>query len=206
LIGVLTLYSVDADAFNEDHRRILEVVGRQVAHTVRQALTFERYRATDLRDTETGLPNVRHLERMFAAASTNVQPEDKVSVIFVTIRQEIGRHGNDVHTLNDRTIERVTCGIRKALRGGDLLFRYDGNELAVLLSQTDAETASLVAERTRLALVSELSKGPVDAWPVGVSLGVATAPADGVSVEELIKAARNRERPIASGPSHSAIH
>ncbi len=206
LIGVLTLYSVDSDAFNEDHKRILEVVGRQVAHTVRQALTFERYRATDLRDTATGLPNVRHLERMFAAASTNVQPEDKVSVIFVTIRQEIGRHGNDVHTLNDRTIERVTCGIRKALRVGDLLFRYDGNELAVLLSQTDAETASLVAERTRLALVSELSKGPVDAWPIRVSLGVATAPADGVSVEELVKAARSRERPIVSGPSHSAIH
>ena len=198
LIGVLTLYSVDSDAFNEDHKRILEVVGRQVAHTVRQALTFERYRATDLRDTATGLPNIRHLERMFAAASTNVQPEDKVSVIFVTIRQDSARQGNDVHAINDRTIERVTCGIRKALRVGDLLFRYDGNELAVLLSQTDAETASLIAERTRLALAAELSLAR-DAWPVRVSLGVATAPADGVSVEELIKAARSRECPLVSG-------
>ena len=97
LIGVLTLFSVDVDAFNEDHKRILEIVGRQVSQSVRHALTFERYRATDLRDTATGLPNVRHLERMFAAASANVQPEDKVSVIFVTVRQGGIRHGNGVH-------------------------------------------------------------------------------------------------------------
>ena len=158
LIGVLTFYSVDTDAFNEDHKRILEIVGRQVSQTVRHALTFERYRATDFRDIATGLPNVRHLERMFAAASANVQPEDKVSVIFVTIRQGKHRHGNSVQLVNDRTIESVASGIRKALRGGDLLFRYDGNELAILLSQTDADTASLVADRTRLALATELSE------------------------------------------------
>ena len=205
LIGVLTLYSVDPDAFNEDHQRILEVVGRQVSHTVRQALTFERYRATDLRDTATGLPNIRQLERMFAAASTNVQPEDKVSVIFVTIRQGAVRHGNSMGPVSDRAIEAVASGIRKALRVGDLLFRYDANELAVLLSQTDAETATLVAERTRLALATELSER-TEIWPVSVTLGVATAPADGVSVDDLVTTARGRERPLMSGSSPSAIH
>jgi diguanylate cyclase (GGDEF)-like protein len=143
---------------------------------------------------------------MYEAASTNVQPEDRVSVIFVTIRQDAIRHGSDSHAINDRTIEAVTCGIRKALRVGDLLFRYDGHELAVLLSQTDAETAALVADRTRLALAAELSQAPLDAWQVRVTLGVATAPADGVSVDDLIKAARSRERPLVNVQSHSAIH
>ena len=138
--------------------------------------------------------------------STNVQPEDKVSVIFVTIRQGGTRHGNNIQLVSDRTIETVASGIRKALRGGDLLFRYDANELAVLLSQTDADTASLVADRTRLALATELSDGSSDAWPISVTLGVATAPADGVSVDELVGAARGRERPLMSGASPSAIH
>jgi diguanylate cyclase (GGDEF)-like protein/putative nucleotidyltransferase with HDIG domain len=206
LIGVLTLYSVDLDAFNEDHKRILEIVGRQVSHTVRHALAFERHRATDLRDTATGLLNVRHLERMFVAASSNVQPEDKVSVIFVTIRQGGIRHGNGVQPVNDHTIEAVASGIRKALRVGDLLFRYDANELAILLSHTDAETASLVADRTRLALATELSERHSDAWPISVTIGVATAPADGVSLDDLVKTARGRERPLMSGSSPSAIH
>jgi diguanylate cyclase (GGDEF)-like protein len=206
LIGVLTLFSVDVDAFNEDHRRILEIVGRQVSQSVRHALTFERYRATDLRDTATGLPNVRHLERMFAAASANVQPEDKVSVIFVTVGWGGIRHANGVPAINDETIEAVAGAIRKALRVGDLLFRYASTELAVLLSQTDAETASVVAERARVALATELSERPSDAWPISVTIGVATAPADGLSVDDLVKAARGREGPLTSGSSPSAIH
>jgi transcriptional regulator with GAF, ATPase, and Fis domain len=63
LVGVLSLYSVDADAFNEEHKRLLEVIGGQVSHSVRHALRFEQHRATDLRDAGTGLPNIRHLER-----------------------------------------------------------------------------------------------------------------------------------------------
>jgi diguanylate cyclase (GGDEF)-like protein/putative nucleotidyltransferase with HDIG domain len=205
LTGVLTLYSVDSDAFNDNHKRILEIVGRQVSQTVRQALTFQLYRITNLRDTATGLPNVRHLERLFAATSKNVQPEDKVSVIFVTIRAMVRGHGSGFAPVSDRTIETVASGIRKALRVGDLLFRYDANELAILLSQTDSDTANLVADRTRLTLVTELS-GASEPWPVTVSLGVATAPADGVSVDELVKSARGREKPLMGGSSVSSIH
>ena len=108
--------------------------------------------------------------------------------------------------MNDQTIEVVASGIRKAFRVGDLLFRYDGNELAILLSQTDAETASVVAERTRLALATELSEHHSDAWPISVTIGVATTPADGLSVDDLVNTARARERPLIGGSSPSAIH
>jgi diguanylate cyclase (GGDEF)-like protein len=202
---VLTLYSVELDAFNEDHKRILEIVGRQVSHTVRHALKYEQYRANDLRDTATGLPNVRHLERMFAAARTNTEPEDKVSVIFVTIRQ-VGMWSVTGAQASDRVVEASASGIRKALRVGDLLFRYNAHELAVLLSQTDAETASLVAERTRLTLLSELSGQHSEGGGVNVLLGVATAPTDGVSVDSLVEAARGRARPLVAGSAPPAIH
>src|SRR6185503_5712763 len=33
LIGVLSLYSELADGFTEDHRRVIEVVARQISHT-----------------------------------------------------------------------------------------------------------------------------------------------------------------------------
>ena len=61
------------------------MVGRQVSVTVKHALHFERHKATDLRDRATGLPNVRHLERL-TIASSNFLPEDKVSVVFVTAK------------------------------------------------------------------------------------------------------------------------
>src|SRR5207244_10985695 len=33
LVGVLTLYSVTVDGFNEDHRRMVEIVAREIGHT-----------------------------------------------------------------------------------------------------------------------------------------------------------------------------
>ena len=203
LIGVLSLYSVDVDAFNDEHKRILEMVGGQVSHTVRQALSFEQQRANDLRDTATGLPNVRHLERMFAA-SAHSHPEDNVSVIFVTVRHGMSRHDNAAE-INDRTIEAVASGLRKGLRVGDLLFRYNGNELAILLSQTDALTASLVAERTRVALAGHLASIH-ESLPVSIWLGVATAPADGISVNDLVLAARGRGNVLSAGPQLPSVH
>ena len=95
---------------------------------------------------------------------------------------------------------------RKALRVGDLLFRYDGHELAILLSQTDADTASLwpiepgSRWRRNSPSVTQMYR------PINVTIGVATAPADGVSVDDLVKTARARERPLIGGSSPSAIH
>ena len=129
-----------------------------------------------------------------------------MSVIFVTIRQGGMRHGNGIATVSDRAVEKVASGIRKALRVGDLLFRYGANELAILLSQTDADTANLIAERTRLTLATEMSDRSSDAWPISITLGVATAPTDGVSVDDLVRIARGREHPLVCSASPSAIH
>jgi diguanylate cyclase (GGDEF)-like protein len=203
----LSLYSVEADAFNEEHKRLLEVVGAQVSHAVRHALRFEQHRATDLRDTGTGLPNIHHLERMFAANAT-FHPEDYVSVIFVTVRHGRTGHAEQVLEVSDRTIEAVASGLRKGLRVGDLLFRYNANELAILLSQTDATTANLVAERTRIALAAHLSSIHQDTWPVRIWLGVATAPTDGTSINDLVLTARSRENALAaaSGSQTPLVH
>lgn len=42
LVGVLTLYSRSIDGFTEDHRRIVEVIAKQVAHTFSGVLDFDR--------------------------------------------------------------------------------------------------------------------------------------------------------------------
>lgn len=204
LIGVLTLYSVDVDAFREEHRRLLEVVGRQVSVTVKHALHFEKHKATDLRDRATGLPNVRHFERLLTIASANILPEDKVSVVFVTAKV-IAPRSNPTH-VPDAAIEIVAAAIRRALRGGDLLFRYAGNELVVLLNQTDADTAKLVAERIRATTASAFSENVNSFGAIGLAIGIATAPTDGLSVGDLVEAARRRERPLPGGKSPNAVH
>jgi GAF domain-containing protein len=41
LIGVLSLYSIEHDGFNDDHKRVIELVARQIAHVFKSAPEFE---------------------------------------------------------------------------------------------------------------------------------------------------------------------
>lgn len=202
LVGVLSLYSVDPEAFNENHKRVLEVAGRQISQTVANAISFEQHRNSDLRDRSTGLPNARLFERMFAAATANIFPDDKVSVVFVSIAGS-GSRSPAVSSATDSLIESVAGAVRRALRGGDLLFRYAPSELVVLLTQTDASTAEHIADRIRANLI-EWSKTVQGEHGVGIKIGVATGPGDGLSVHNLVDRARERE--AASGNSSSSIH
>ena len=62
LVGVLTVYSTDRDAFSEEHRRIVEVIARQVSETVQDTVNL-RPDERDLHDRVSGLPNRQYLER-----------------------------------------------------------------------------------------------------------------------------------------------
>src|SRR4051812_16864859 len=64
LIGVLSLYSTQVNGFNDDHRRAIEALARQVAHIVKHATEFD---STSRRDALTGLPNLQQLEQFVDA-------------------------------------------------------------------------------------------------------------------------------------------
>ena len=53
LVGVLSLYADLPDAFSDDHRRVIEVIARQIAHTFKRAADME---TSDRLDPVTGLP------------------------------------------------------------------------------------------------------------------------------------------------------
>jgi diguanylate cyclase (GGDEF)-like protein/putative nucleotidyltransferase with HDIG domain len=202
LIGVLTLYSAQPQAFTEDHRRILELVGRQVSQTVQNALSIERHRAQQ-RDGSTGISNVQRIDQLTSVENWHSRPADKLSVVFITVesfRPVVATFGLAAAEV---ALETIGESIKRALRSGDLLFRYGENEFVVLLTQTDADTARMVSERISSGLTEVLSDSKSPASRLTVALGVATASAAGLSVDGLIQSARGRERPLTPP---SAIH
>jgi len=195
LIGVLTVYSTHRDAFTEDHRRIVEVVARQVSQTVRRAVDYKREHVEQLRDQFTGLPNRQHLER-FIVSELSSAGGLPCSVVLVDTR-------------NGRTIRpaqyssaNVAGAIRTALRGADLLFMYDVDHYVALLTQTDANTADAIARR----IATEITKlRSIDDVSSSVRVGRATAPDDGVGLNDLIGAAESRTLP-ATPNNRPSIH
>ena len=86
------------------------------------------------------------------------------------------RHG---HAAGDTCLQRIAGGIREAVRAGDYVGRYGGEEVLALLPGADASACRSLAERVRRrveALGLEHGDSPVGPT-VTLSLGVARGPA-----------------------------
>ena len=188
LVGVLTVYSTHRDAFTEDHRRIVEVVARQVSQTVKHAVEFSRDNSEKLRDHLTGLPNRQHLER-FVASELLASGGLPCSILLLDVRLGAGKNTSRV---TQPLMGQFADAIRFGLRGADLLFRYDTDRFVALLTQTDGTTAESVGRR----VAGELAAAQLTEYEgteTVVSLGRATAPEDGIKLSDLVRIAEARQ-------------
>jgi diguanylate cyclase (GGDEF)-like protein len=94
------------------------------------------------------------------------------------------------HPVGDSVLRHVSDAIRGVLRHADLAGRVGGDELLIVLPNTEHEGAMLLGERLRERLSSKpyvTENG--DPIRVCISLGVATFPVDAKSLPELIEIA-----------------
>ncbi len=191
LVGVLTVYSTHREAFTEDHRRIVEVIARQVSQTVQRALGFRQEQTEQLRDQLTGLPNKQHLER-FVTSELSSAAGLPCSIVLIDISTHLTRVSQRSHF--DSYLGRACEAIRRALRGADLLFTYDAGRFVVLLTQTSPATADALVRQVAAEL-SALTADESDSSSAEVRLGRASAPDDGSSLTQLIRVAEGRSSP-----------
>jgi two-component system cell cycle response regulator len=97
------------------------------------------------------------------------------------------QHG---HQAGDRVLRAIAGALRDAVRGGDVVARYGGDEFVVLMPDTDAAAAAVVAERARSAVAS-LAHAMADGSHarVSCSVGLALYPVDGKSSRDLLRKA-----------------
>ncbi len=181
LVGVLSLYSSNKDAYSEDHERIIEVVARQVSAAILEAQNAERLRTRSFKDESTGLPNLRHLIEFIEAQLADDERRHPFSVITVQFDASQAKS-------IDETTESVVSGIRRALRPADLLFRSGPHELVALLLNTEGNAATGIAVRVASALGTLKSAGVL----ATVRLGLASAPLDAVEAGRLLGVSRDR--------------
>jgi diguanylate cyclase (GGDEF)-like protein len=204
------VYSTHRDAFTEDHRRIIEVIARQVSKTVKYGIGFERNRLATFRDRLTGLPNLEHLERFIASEMAFGSADAPLSIIFIDAQSSRGFNKRGVRpaSTNQRVAD-VADAVRKALRGADVLFRYGDEEFVVLLTHTDSAAAVGVLGRIETCFRdADLASQSTGDAALTVTVGVASAPADGTTLADLVQVARHREQPLPPDPPQhrSSIH
>jgi diguanylate cyclase (GGDEF)-like protein len=145
----------------------------------------ERVRHLAVSDPLTGLANHR---QMVEALETEIKRFGRNERPFVVLLLDLDglKKINDAlgHIVGSRALCRLADMLRLYSREMDTAARYGGDEFVLILPETDAEAARLVAQRIsrRLAEDGEEPK-------ISVSIGMAVYPQDGETVNEILGAA-----------------
>jgi diguanylate cyclase (GGDEF)-like protein/putative nucleotidyltransferase with HDIG domain len=180
-----------ADELEQAHQALTDAYTRlEKVHFDLEA-AHELIQKQALTDVLTGLPNhravVEQLEKELERARRYGRP---FSLLFFDADRF--KHVNDTygHGAGDVVLRQIGERAGGILRGGDTLGRFGGEEFVLLLPETDAEEARVVAERVRAAIANEpMVLEDANSLNTTVSVGAATYPADGDREQELLQQA-----------------
>ncbi len=144
-------------AFDDDVLRMLEVIAIQAAQAVLRAQLFEQMERMATTDGLTGLLNHRTFQsRVDEALATPGATAARCSLILTDIDHFKSVNDTYGHPTGDQVLKGVARILREKARDTDVVARYGGEEFAIIMPETDAKGALVIAERIREAVMAEV--------------------------------------------------
>lgn len=188
--GVIAVQSSQPAAFRDDHQRLLESLGLQIAAALQNAHLYELAMVDGL----TGLFMRRYFD---ARIEEEVERSKRYGTPFSVIMMDVDdfkklndEHG---HLIGDRVLKAIANVVKSQMRGVDTAARYGGEEIALILPRTDMLSAYNVGERIRSAIAEmrvTTDSDPPKVLGVTASFGIASYPENKVKMgEDLVRRA-----------------
>jgi diguanylate cyclase (GGDEF)-like protein len=160
--------------FTNDDTLLFEDLLCKLIYPVRNSLLFRQAQSAALQDSLTGLNNRAafdaSLKREIDLANRQHTP---MSLLVLDIDHFKAVNDTYGHSSGDLALQILSKSITDTMRNSDIAFRYGGEEFTLILSNTDSDSAHLVAERLRVA-VSQLSCNDSQrTFGFTISLGIA---------------------------------
>lgn len=190
-VGLLYLSFQQEKDVTEKIKRVAKIVANQVALAFVDLKLQEHLQNQSCRDSLTGLFNRRYLEESsFREVKRATREEKTIGVIMIDI--DHFKYFNDLfgHEAGDAILREIGLLLKKMSRESDIVCRYGGEEMILILPDASKENASLKAEQIRLAIKNlRVPYGEELLSSITVSIGVACFPEDGASWSELLRSA-----------------
>ncbi|MFD0787905.1 GGDEF domain-containing protein, partial [Micromonospora azadirachtae] len=195
-LGVLALYDrLGADEFDDDDLVTLRTFASHAAVAVENVRGHEEAQRLSLTDPLTGLWNYRYLRE---SIRREVERASRFGRMLSVLALDLDRFKdvNDTygHAAGDTVLAEFARRLRGEIREVDLAFRQGGEEFVLLLPETDARGAAIVAERLGAAIRdTSMPVEPHAGTPVPVrvtvSIGIAVYPDHANTGQQVLEAA-----------------
>jgi diguanylate cyclase (GGDEF)-like protein len=183
-IGGLLLSPEEGHQFKESERKL----ARGISNHLMVALENARLYEMAIRDGLTGLTVRRYfLARLQEELDRAHRYKQPFCLLMIDIDHFKRVNDTRGHPAGDQVLRGMASRLKNELRSTDLLSRYGGEELVVLLPNQDRQHGYRVAEKLRQAAARRpYQAGAGDPLTLTVSVGVSGYPHDGDEVEILI--------------------
>ena len=191
VVGVMNLVRSKQGTFNQSEIRLLTLLADQAAIAISNANFHSAVSQQAHSDALTNLPNRRALdERLDEEIARTRRSGRSFSVVmidldgFKTINDTYG------HDTGDEVLKQVATYLAQSLRVTDFLARYGGDEMTLILPETDLAQAAYVARKLQNQLRT-LSIPLPDGKNIAMNFsgGIALFPKHADSASDLLRAA-----------------
>lgn len=189
LLGVIAFDAPNVRTFTEKEKFLFSNIANQVAMAISNALLFSKLSHLSTTDGLTGLYNHRYFQEAFDQyIQKAISEAQRFAVLMIDadhFKQLNDTHG---HLVGDGLLKELTKIILRSVRSIDVVARYGGEEIAVLLPNCGEREAVAIAERIRKTVEGHQFDCETVICSISVSIGVALFP-ELTSKEALLKKA-----------------
>jgi len=191
VVGVMNLARSIIGGFSNSELRLLSLLSDQAAVAISNASLHQMISRQAYSDTLTGLPNRRALDERL---EEEVNSARKNNYSFATIMMDLDgfKDVNDTygHLVGDDVLRLVFSQMARGVRNTDFIARYGGDELTLILTQSDMSSAKIVAEKITEGIKKLKFKLPDGKkLKLGISGGIALFPVNARNGPDLLRAA-----------------
>lgn len=189
LMGVIAVASYKAYAFNEQDQALLLNVANQAAIAVDNAKHHASVEEQARRDSLTGVFNhgyfLQRLDEEIEQARDNEKPLSLIMLDIDYFKEYNDQHG---HVIGDEVLRLTVEAIRAHIKTVDIVGRWGGEELGVILTGATTDQAMQVAERIRKTLTQMplVADTGLSLSKPTVSQGIASYPEHAMTCAQLV--------------------